>query len=434
MKICVICSKSFEQSLKSSRKTCSRSCQAFLIQKNLKIKSEENPTLLKNCLICSKNFSPKVRTQLYCHKTIKAECDSCSAHFNYNCNPKEGRFYPKIFCSNTCVKKFTQNKRIKNITISKSILVQEWDYEKNDVSPENISVKSSKYIFWLCEKHKHSWSSPPSRRNPNKLGDCSVCSNRKLLIGYNDFATRYPILAKEWSSNNKIKPSDFLVKGDTKFLWNCPKGHEYLATTKHRIRGHGCSICINREIIPGINDLETLFPALMKEWDWIKNKIKPNNVSAFNFMTVWWKCESGHSWNTSIINRTVRKTGCRYCSRNYSLEEKEFSDFIESIYTGKVLRQDRKILSGKELDVFLPEISLALEYNGIHWHDKNGFLKDLEKGTSETNEMKKTLLCEKLGITLIHIWSDEWKKNTTREKEKLKNIITELHVKSKENE
>ena len=39
---------------------------------------------------------------------------------------------------------------------------------------------------------------------------CPYCNNRKLLKGYNDLQTKFPHLAKEWSSKNKTFPEDCL--------------------------------------------------------------------------------------------------------------------------------------------------------------------------------------------------------------------------------
>lgn len=48
--------------------------------------------------------------------------------------------------------------------------------------------------------------------------------------------------------------------------------------------------------------------------------------------------------------------------------EIELQSFIESIYKGPIIKNDRKVLDGKELDVYLPEKNLAIEFNGLYWH------------------------------------------------------------------
>ncbi len=54
-------------------------------------------------------------------------------------------------------------------------LASSWDYEKNKVSPDNISVFSTRYYHWLCPKCHHSWRTSPYRRCKYLLG-CPKCS------------------------------------------------------------------------------------------------------------------------------------------------------------------------------------------------------------------------------------------------------------------
>ena len=55
------------------------------------------------------------------------------------------------------------------------------------------------------------------------------------------------------------------------------------------------------------------FPELVKEWDYDKNgNLKPDNVTAHSGKKVWWKCKHGHTWETSVSNRS-RGTNCPKC-------------------------------------------------------------------------------------------------------------------------
>lgn len=76
-----------------------------------------------------------------------------------------------------------------------------------------------------------------------------------------------------------------------------------------------------------------------------------------------------------------------------------------------------------QLDFYFPELNLAVEYNGIHYHDKDAYLQDLENGTEFSREALKDRLCREKSIDLIHIWSDDWKKNIPESFEKLSEEI-----------
>lgn len=72
---------------------------------------------------------------------------------------------------------------------------------------------------------------------------------------------------------------------------------------------------------------------------------------------------------TKVMDRDL----CKYCSRYSSKDEKEVRRAIEQIIgngTG-MLVNDRTTISPYELDIVVPSLKLAVEYNGIHWHNEN---------------------------------------------------------------
>lgn len=91
--------------------------------------------------------------------------------------------------------------------------------------------------------------------------------------------------------------------------------------------------------------------------------------------------------------------GCNKCAHHVSKAETEIGDFIES-QGFKVIRNSRDVISPKEIDLYIPELSLAIEYNGVHWHSEE-FSRGSESLIEKTNE------CAKQGIRLIHVNSDE---------------------------
>lgn len=98
---------------------------------------------------------------------------------------------------------------------------------------------------------------------------------------------------------------------------------------------------------------------------------------------------------------------------NVSHTEKEILEFIKSVYKGEVLENARNILKPYtyELDMYIPEKKVAIEYNGDFWHCS----ENKEKKYHET----KSKICEEYGIRLIHIYECEWKYM----REKLESLI-----------
>lgn len=95
------------------------------------------------------------------------------------------------------------------------------------------------------------------------------------------------------------------------------------------------------------------------------------------------------------------QSGCQECAKKTSKEEKQVLDFIKSFYDKDIIVNTRSIISPYELDIYIPEKKVAIEYNGLLWHSELNVHKKLHK--------IKTDKCKQLGIKLFHIFSDEWR-------------------------
>lgn len=104
----------------------------------------------------------------------------------------------------------------------------------------------------------------------------------------------------------------------------------------------------------------------------------------------------GVPWSTYLIKPKL-----------YSKAEVEIINFIKSLLNVKIIQHDRNILSGYELDIYIPEKNLAIEFNGIYWH--SNLYKDKNYHLDKTEE------CEKKGIQLLHIFENEWVDPVKRE-------------------
>lgn len=96
---------------------------------------------------------------------------------------------------------------------------------------------------------------------------------------------------------------------------------------------------------------------------------------------------------------------CRNCHptlNGSSSQEEDIYKFIASVYTGTVIRHDRNVLNGKELDFYFPDLKVAIEYNGTYWH---GYRKDTTLSLAEFKRKieEKRLICESKDIRLITI-------------------------------
>jgi hypothetical protein len=86
-------------------------------------------------------------------------------------------------------------------------------------------------------------------------------------------------------------------------------------------------------------------------------------------------------------------------NRFTSSYENQISELLEK-FGVEYIRNDRKVLRGKELDIYVPSKKLAIEINGIFWH------QDID-GSKRNYHLDKTEACEKESIRLLHITDKE---------------------------
>jgi hypothetical protein len=96
-------------------------------------------------------------------------------------------------------------------------------------------------------------------------------------------------------------------------------------------------------------------------------------------------------------------------SEESSKECMEIVDFIKSFYKKEIILNNRTILNRFELDIYLPEDNLAIEYNGVYSHIYRPHENSFSKIKGEKYHIYKTNTCEELGIQLLHIFSFSWK-------------------------
>ena len=284
----------------------------------------------------------------------------------------------------------------KKYVIDNAELMAEWNWEKNNelgFDPKVLTLGSNKKVWWKCSK-AHEWQARiADRRNGN---GCPYCSGRYAIKGENDLQTVNPTLAKEWNyeKNNELTPVEVTPYSSKKVWWKCNKGHEWQATINHRNNGSGCPYCAGQKVIKGHNDLQTCNPTLAQEWNYEKNKgLTPVDIMPNSNKKVWWKCQKGHEWQASVVNRNYGN-GCPICN---SERQTSFPEYAIVYYLKKygldVMHSYRG--QGYELDIYIPSKKTAIEYDGYFWH-KN----------KTKNDLDKNLRCQKDGIKLYRIRED----------------------------
>ena len=282
-------------------------------------------------------------------------------------------------------------------------LAEEWHPTKNgDLTPQEMIAGSSQKVWWKCQKG-HEWKTTINSRSSQGTG-CPYCSGKFPIANETDLATTHPKLVKEWhpTKNGDLKPENFKSGSHKKVWWKCQKDHEWVAKIQDRANGNGCPYCSGKRIIVGKTDLATTHPDLANEWHPTKNgTLTPQNVSHGSSRKVWWKCQKGHEWEATISSRSGQGIGCPSCNHyGTSFPEQCLFFYLQKVFPDSQNRDEFEFENNiVEIDIFIPEISLAIEYDGLHWH-KSKVEQDSQKSKLIKSKYEFIRIREK-GLSMI---------------------------------
>lgn len=283
-------------------------------------------------------------------------------------------------------------------------IAAEWDYDMNGgLTPSDVFKTSSKKVWWVCSEHG-SYRQAIAARTHNGY-ECTKCGRERTRLARikpdagQSLADLHPDLASEWhpSLNGNLTPRDVKAGSNKKVWWMDGFGHEWDAVICSRVSGRGCPYCSGKKLLAGFNDLETVAPEIAREWHPYKNgNRRPSDILAGSRDTVWWLGGCGHEWPATVKNRVTNRTGCPDCYRTtqVSFSEKAVFYYVSQCFGDAVQNAHPEGLDlGKfELDIWVPSINTAIEFDGYYWHNK-----------SPERDTAKDKACESNGIRLFRI-------------------------------
>lgn len=285
------------------------------------------------------------------------------------------------------------------------------EYAKENPSPlEDYNKTSKEKVLWFCKNCNENYPAQIRKRVYEASG-CPRCSRKRSSI---PLSKEFPNLLKDYDPRKNEKPLDYYSKGSmVKVWWKCHVcSNEKKATINSRAsKGHGCKICWARIEVQRRNQIKIRedgsllerAPHIAKEWDYKKNKLRPEDYTHKSGELVFWICDYGHKWKTSIHGRVRNNTGCRKCgNQNSQYEMRLYSEL--SIFNDDVRWNER--IEGIECDIYLPSIKLAIEVDGFPWHDSN---------ESRKRDIEKSKKLKSLGISSIRYRDSQLKKLTKNE-------------------
>lgn len=318
---------------------------------------------------------------------VTAICEECGNENiirleKYNKNKERQGYYGCKKCSRkkfrlTNIEKFGYDNPMKNERI------------KNKVEEGNLSKYGVKTT--LLETHtKEKIKKTLKERYGSETPFSSEIIKQKSMIKMNDkYGVDYPLQSKEiYKKLKKTVLSKYNVE--------------------HPMKSEEVKTKLKNTNLERYGNVFPIKSQIVQEKIAEKYKLKYSHINILNVSLKKLQIKCDNCGETFIISKSLfnhknsdNSVLCPICNPpTLSTKEIEILNFIRNNYDFEIVSNEKKILSPYELDIYLPELKLAFEYNGIYWHN--------ELNKENDYHLNKTEECEKQGIQLVHIWEDDW--------------------------
>jgi hypothetical protein len=378
---------------------------------------------------------------------ISTQCDSCYEIFNikyvnYNRNDNKNGFYT---CK-TCKTKKTNLEKWGVENPSQLASVKE---KKRETFIQNWGVDHPSKSDIIKESKRETFQDRFGVDNPFQSDDIKekIKSTNIINLGVENPSQSEDIKEKKretfiqnWGVDHPLKSSEIkekiinsnLEKWRVKWTLQSDEIKEKIKRTNLNLFGVDNPMK-NKDIIEKIvkNNLEKWGVDYYYQTDEFKEKSKETNIKKYssdsykksdlfynstiigndnNYVKYLgnsehlFNCDCGENFIIRTDNYFTRKkeniplcTLCNPIGDLKSIKEKELFEFIKSIYGGNIIQSWR---NGLEIDIYLPELNLGFEFNGLYYHS--------DKYKDKWYHLNKTKNFEERGIRIIHIWEDDW--------------------------
>jgi hypothetical protein len=305
---------------------------------------------------CSKKCNANKMKMLY---TKSKECPVCNTSFNYD------ERKPRVVCSRKCANEYQKNSTVVENKKKKTIQTLQQKY----------GVQHNSQIKSFTEKRKQTLLS--------RYGNQNYTNREKAK---QTLLTRYG--SESYVNTKKIQDS-MKSKYGVKAFSQSTKFKEIMQEkygVTHPLHIHKNKVSQFEKVI---SKLKTITPNFTFD-SYVG--VKGGSLYPFTCNVCSAQFESSLDDGNIPICRT-----CHPIDTSKSKLEFQMIDWIRTFYNGTIIHGDKEILNGKELDIYLPEINVAIEINGIYYHG------ELSGGKGKNYHLNKTRRCAEKGITLCHV-------------------------------
>lgn len=249
----------------------------------------------------------------------------------------------------------------------------------------------------------------------SKSNRCPICNGniRKSLEEfkkevYDIVGDEYTVLGSYINTNTPIKMRHNCI--------DC-NNHEYEVSRSNFIKGSRCPICYPSTRLKTHEEFVKLIYDIVGDEYTVLSQYKNDKEKVL----IRHNCDTCNNFEYKVtpnkfISLSRRCPKCNILSQTSKGEDKIYNYIIDLDPNITIIRNDRTLLDGQELDLYLPDYNVAIEFDGLYWHSE-------DSGKDKKYHLDKTNKCLSKGIQLIHIFEDELELKEDIVKSKLKSIL-----------
>ena len=282
------------------------------------------------------------------------------------------------------------------IAKAREIHGDKYDYSKVEYKGNKVKVCIT------CPEHGDFWQVPNSHLS--KRG-CPACGRLSTSNGLRMTGSSFIFKARKVHGDKYDYSKVEYISSQTKVKIICPEHGAFEQTPAMHLSENGCPKCgiIKAHPFKSTNEfIEDAKRIHGDKYDYSKTEYS----SVFESIVI--TCLKHGDFNQTP-NSHLHGHGCPRCSHHISKGEQEMMDWIKQYVPNAY--HATGILAGQDIDIYLPDQKIGVEYNGIYFHSAQ--FKD------KYDHLRKLETAQQLGIRLMQFWDFEWE----NKKDIVKSII-----------
>lgn len=333
------------------------------------------------------------------HDTIEIYCNTCKKYFKLvayaHTNKKQGCYDCSLLS-----KSFNR--------LQERLTALSRHYRDRYLFPDISHTRVDDYITVKCKVHDQEYSHPLSYFTSGQFKPSCCYEEIKRIKRFENF---YNKLSEYHKQKYVYNIDSFTIVTEPMSIF-CPLHGEQSQKPAVHLKGHECFHCGQET-----KRLKRITP--LEEF---KNKATEVHKGFYNYDNVVYNtlydivivtCPVHKNFEIIALNH-LKGARCRSCSSKYPKIYDNFSKLLDKYSLEYFVNYRPSWLERKELDIYIPEYNLAIEYNGSAYHHSSKNVSDFLDNTYKSSDYHKNKYdkCKENGINLIHIFEfedlDQW--------------------------